>query len=348
MTVVIAILGLIFLIVIHELGHMLVAKALGVRVPEFGIFFPPAIFKKKIGETVYSINAIPLGGFAKMAGMDDEEKGPDTYPAKPPWRRALIIFAGPFTNILAAVIILAVVYMVSGVITGTTTQVQQVVPHSFASKAGVKPGDKIVSVNGTTTNKWSVFQKNISRHDPGDHVTLVVKRDGHEKQFSGRLGKDPQNPKQALVGVEAKPVRTTYGPIKSFGLAVEQIGRVTGALGSFFGQVITGEKSFSKNVSGPVGIVAISSASVSQGFFPSLLAFISLNLALFNLIPILPLDGGHLAVILAEKIRGRPVSKETVMKIAAVGLALFVVFFVFVTYSDLSKIFSGQPFIPNR
>src|ERR671921_1287689 len=115
MTVVVAILGLIFLIVVHELGHMLTAKALGVRVPEFGVGFGPPLFKKKIGQTVYSFRIVLLGGFAKMAGMGDGAEGPDTYYAKPAWRRALIILAGPAATAAAAVIILACVYMFQGV-----------------------------------------------------------------------------------------------------------------------------------------------------------------------------------------------------------------------------------------
>ena len=117
MTVIVAILGLIFLIVIHELGHMLTAKALGVRVPEFGVGFGPALVKKKIGNTVYSFRIILLGGFAKMAGMGDGAEGRDTYYAKALWRRALIILAGPVANLLAAVAILACVYMFQGVVT---------------------------------------------------------------------------------------------------------------------------------------------------------------------------------------------------------------------------------------
>ena len=98
MTVLVALLGLIFLIIVHELGHMLTAKALGVRVPEFGVGFGPPLFKKRIGRTIYSFRVILLGGFAKMAGMGDGERGPNTFPAKAPWRRAVIIFAGPFAN----------------------------------------------------------------------------------------------------------------------------------------------------------------------------------------------------------------------------------------------------------
>jgi len=353
-TVLVAILGLIFLIVIHELGHMLTAKALGVRVPEFGIGFGPAIFKKKFGKTVYSFRIILLGGFAKMAGMegmtsvgvDRSELGPDTYPAKPPWRKALIIFAGPFANLVAAVAILAGVFMFSGVVTGATTEVDQVVPNSFAAEAGMQPGDSVLSVAGQRTEKWQEFQTVVSERQPGDRVEVVVERNGAEKTFSGELGSDPQNENRALVGVQPVPIKETYGPVDSLGLAVEQVVRITGLMGVFVGDLVTGERSFQKNVSGPVGIAAVGSESVQQGFFPQLLALISLNLALFNLLPLLPLDGGHLLFIAAEKVMGRPVRPETMGKVAALGIALVLALFLFATYADLSKLFTGQPFIP--
>lgn len=351
MTIVVAILGLIALIVIHELGHMLVAKALGVSVPEFGVGFGPALFKKKIGKTVYSFRIILLGGFAKMAGMDemagaDEgDMGPDTFPAKAPWRRALIILAGPFANILAAVIILSVVYM-AGVPSHPTTKVEQVVPHSLAARVGIQQGDRFVSVNGKRIHDWRAFERTIGSKQPGDKVDLVVRRHGQERQFSGALTRDPKNPKQALVGVEPVIAEKSYGPLAAVGLASKQTVGIAGSIGKFMGQLVTGQRSFSKNVTGPVGIAAVGSESIQQGFFFQLLALISVNLALFNLLPMLPLDGGHLAFIVAEKIMGRPVSKETMGKVAAVGVALVLALFLFATYTDLSKIFNGQPFIP--
>jgi regulator of sigma E protease len=130
------------------------------------------------------------------------------------------------------------------------------------------------------------------------------------------------------------------------GLAVGQVVRVTGLLGAFVGDIVTGERSFYNNVTGPVGIASVGSTSVEQGFFPQLLALISLNLALFNLLPLLPLDGGHLFFIAAEKVLGRPVRQETMGRIAALGIALVLMLFLFATYADISKIFTGQPFIP--
>jgi regulator of sigma E protease len=346
MTVVVAILGLIFLIIVHELGHMLTAKALGVRVPEFGVGFGPPLFKKKIGRTTYSFRVILLGGFAKMAGMGDGERGPDTYPAKAPWRRALIIFAGPFANLVAAVAILAAVLMVSGAVTDVKPEVREVEPGSMAGRVGIQAGDRLVAIDGDQIQSWDGFTREVSERRPGEEISVTVERDGAERTFTGELGADPANADRALVGVRPEVVKTTYGPVESVGLAAGQVVRVSGLLGVFVGDLITGERSLYNNVTGPVGIASVGSTSVEQGYFPQLLALISINLALFNLLPILPLDGGHLLVIAAEKVLGRPVSQETMGRIAALGIALVLMLFLFATYADLSKIFTGQPFIP--
>ena len=346
MTVLVAILGLIFLIVVHELGHMLTAKALGVRVPEFGIGFGPPLLKKKIGSTTYSFRIILLGGFAKMAGMNDEAEGPDTFPAKAPWRRALIIFAGPLANILAAVAILAVVLMTSGAVTAVKPEVQQVEPGSMAEEVGIRPGDRLVAVDGQRIEAWDGFSREVSQRRPGEEIRVTVERGGEERTFSGVLGADPEDPERALVGVRPEVEMTRYGPFEAVGMAIEQVVRVTGVLVAFVGELLTGERDLYRNVTGPVGIASVGATSVEQGFFPQLLALISLNLALFNLLPILPLDGGHLFFIATEKVLGRPVSQETMGRIAALGIALVLVLFVFAMYADLSKIFTGQPFIP--
>jgi regulator of sigma E protease len=346
MTVLVAILGLIFLIIVHEVGHMLTAKALGVRVPEFGVGFGPPLFKKKIGKTTYSFRIILLGGFARMAGMGDGARGPDTFPAKALWRRALIIFAGPFANIVAAVAILAGVLMISGAVTGVKPEVREIEPGSMADRVGIQPGDRLVALDGERIKSWEGFTREVAKRSPGEEISVTVERGATERTFTGELGADPAAPERALVGVRPEVVKTRYGPFESIGMAVGQVVRVTGMLGVFVGDLITGERSLYNNVTGPVGIASVGSTSVAQGFFPQLLALISLNLALFNLLPILPLDGGHLAIIAAEKVMGRPVSQETMGRIAALGIALVLMLFVFATYADLSKIFTGQPFIP--
>ncbi|HSL01815.1 MAG TPA: M50 family metallopeptidase [Rubrobacteraceae bacterium] len=354
MTILVAIVGLVFLIVIHELGHMLTAKALGVRVPEFGIGFGPAIIKKKLGNTVYSFRIILLGGFARMAGMEGmasvgRERGelaPDTFPAKSAWRRALIIFAGPFANLVAAVAILAGVLMISGAVTDVRPEVSEIEPGSMADRVGIQAGDRLVGIDGERIEAWEGFTREVSSREPGEEISVTVERGGSERTFSGELGADPENEERPLVGVRPEVERTRYGPVEATWRAVEQVAFVTVRLGAFVGQLVTGEQSFYDNVTGPVGIATVGSTSVEQGFFPQLLALISLNLALFNLLPVLPLDGGHLLLIAAEKVLRRPVSPETIGKVTAVGLVLVLALFLFATYADLSKIITGQPFIP--
>jgi regulator of sigma E protease len=343
-TFVLGILGLILLIVIHELGHMLTAKAVGVRVPEFGIGFGPPLFKRKFGKTVYSFRIILLGGFAKMAGMGDGEEGPGTYQSKSAWRRAAIIFAGPLANILAAVVIFTGIYM--GGVPKPTNEIAEVVPNSLASEANIQKGDRIVAVDGKEAADWEGFVGSVGQKEPGDRVELVVSRGGEERTVSGELIADPENPGRALVGVRPVVVEDTYGLFGALGQAVARCWEITATLGAFIGDLVTGERSFVKNVSGPVGITSVASTSVSEGFFLPLLAIISLNLALFNLLPFLPLDGGHLFFIAAEKLLGRPVSEQTMGKFAAFGVALVLMLFVFATYADVSKIITGTPFIP--
>jgi regulator of sigma E protease len=357
MTVLVAILSLIALIVIHELGHMLVAKALGVNVPEFGVGFGPALFKKKLGKTTYSLRIILLGGFAKMEGMEGVasveettgERGPRSYLSKPPWRRALIIFAGPFANLVAAIVILAGVYVV-GVPTDATTEVEEVVPGSMASEVGVQAGDQIAAVNGESIESWGQFQEILEGQYPGDELELVVQRDEEQREFSGELTGDPEDPNRAIVGVRPVIEYASYGPLEALSLGVQDTVRIIGLFGWFLGQLVTGGIEFYDSVSSPIGVVSVSSdvAALGAQSFAQLLAFISINLAVFNLLPILPLDGGHLFFIAAEKVLGRSVRPETVGRIAAFGLALILMLFVFATYADLSKILTGQPFIPEN
>jgi regulator of sigma E protease len=282
-----------------------------------------------------------------MAGMGDGEEGEGTYYAKAAWRRALIIVAGPVANIIAAVVILAGIYMFQGVITGVNPVVRAVEPGSMAQEVGIMPGDRIVGLGGEKVKGWGGFERQMSGREPGEKVSVTVVRDGSQKTFEGRLGADPQDRDRALVGVRPEVETTTYGPVKSFGLAAKRCGEIPLKLGTFVGQLVTGEKDLYQNVTGPVGIASVGSTAVNQGFFLPLLALISLNLALFNLLPVLPLDGGHLFFIAAEKVLGRPISEQTMGKIAAFGIVLVLALFLFATYADLSKIFTGQPFIPD-
>jgi regulator of sigma E protease len=238
----------------------------------------------------------------------------------------------------------------AGVPTGATTEIEEVVSGSMAAEAGVQGGDQIVAVNGEETESWEGFQEVLSGQSPGDRVDLVVDRGGEQQEFSGDLAADPQNPERAIVGVRPVLEYTSYGPMEALWLGAQRTVEIIGLFGWFIGQLVTGEVSFFESVSGPVGITSVGSDAVSQGTqsFGTLLALISINLAVMNLLPMLPLDGGHLFFIAAEKVMGRPVSTETLAKIAAFGIALVLMLMVFAIYADLSKIFTGQPFIPEQ
>jgi regulator of sigma E protease len=238
------------------------------------------------------------------------------------------------------------VLMTSGEVTDVKPVVQQVEAGSMAEEVGIRPGDRLVAVDGRRIEAWDGFSREVTERRPGEEIRVTVERGGEERTFSGALGADPEDPDRALVGVRPEVEMTRYGPFVAFGMAVEQVVRVTGLLVTFVGELITGDRDLYRNVTGPVGIASVGATSVEQGFFPQLLALISLNLALFNLLPLLPLDGGHLFFIAAEKVLGRPVRQETMGRIAALGIALVLVLFVFAMYADLSKIFTGQPFIP--
>jgi regulator of sigma E protease len=218
----------------------------------------------------------------------------------------------------------------------------------MAAEAGVQNGDRIVSVDGEDIESWDQFQEVVGAQQLGDRVELVVDRGGESREFSGELAADPEDQNKAIVGVRPVVTYTSYGPLEALELGMKKTVQIIGLIGWFIGQLVTGEISFYDSVSSPIGVVGMSSDVASQGAqsFAQLLALISINLAVFNLLPMLPLDGGHLFFIAAEKILGRPVSTETVAKIAAFGLALILMLFVFATYADLSKIFTGQPFIP--
>lgn len=348
MTILIAILGLIFLIVIHELGHMLTAKAFGVRVPEFGIGFGPPLFKKQFGKTVYSFRIILLGGFAKIAGMGDDEEGEDTYYAKAPWKRALMIFAGPGVNLVFAVIIFSGILMVQGVPTQTEPEVDAVAPGTMAAEVDLQPGDRLVALDGQPVQSWEGFTGEIEERSPGEEVAITVQRNGEELTVNGELGSRNGASDEPLVGVNPVVSEVSHSPFVALWEGTQRTVELIGLYMVGLFQLVTGQLDFFDNVSGPVGITSIGSEAVSSGVYSALatLALISMILGVMNLLPILPLDGGHLLMIAIEKLRGRPISEETMGKVATVGLMLFLTLFLFATYADISKIITGQPFIP--
>ena len=267
----------------------------------------------------------------------DDALSPEAYWRAPTWKRIAVIFAGPATNYVFAVVALAVVFML-GVPTGATRVVEEVSPGSPAAAMGLQPGDEITAVNGTGGESADLAE--AIRGSGGEPVTVTVERDGAELQLEGTPQLDPTDDVYRLgfaFGLDFE----SYGPLEAIGLAFETTWEVTKAIVSSLGRLVTG--SGREEVASVVGITAVSSESLEVGFryYLQVLAFISLSLALLNLLPLLPLDGGHIAFSIAERIRGRAIPREAYERASMVGIALVLFLFVIGLSNDIDRLSGG-------
>jgi regulator of sigma E protease len=360
-----ALLGFAALIVLHEGGHFVAAKAVGMRVERFSLFFGPMFVKRQIGETLYGIGVIPLGGYVKITGMSPEEVFEEpsvqarAYVNQPVWKRVVVIAAGPAVNLLIAFVIFTAIYHHEGeafLARGST--IGTVEAHSSAT-GHLKAGDKIVSVNGKTlASNYSKaiegascaggVRRNGCVASPA--VTIVVRRAGRLLTF--RLHpRYSTAAKGNLVGFAYTP-NTVIHPI-SYGWAahygVSQIGTEVSATFSALGHLY--ESKDRKQLHSIAGIATITEQETSRGAIDGLfvIAGISLALAVFNLLPFLPLDGGHIFWALVEKLRrGRKISLATMERASYVGLALMLGLVAIGFSNDISTFVHGGHFISNR
>lgn len=345
MSFLIFIIVLSILIVVHEFGHFMVAKRLGVRVEKFALGFGPKLFSIKKKETEYSVCLIPLGGYVKLAGDTlDEFKGkPDEYLSRSPSQRAQIIFFGPLLNYVLGFLSFFLVFMLG--FPNLTTKVGGLIEGYPALLAGVKLGDQVVSVDAKKVNTWDELQENI--HHKTRAVEVVILRGGKELRFI-------LNPRQekiknifgqeetiGLVGIKPfeEVTYVKYGIFESLNLAFGKVAEITGITLKALYRMITGAMSFKDSVTGPLGIFYITQKAAHMGFNSLLhvLAVLSVSLGLFNLLPLPLLDGGHLFFLVVEKVKGRPLSKKIDDIITRMGFSLIVFLALFVFYNDLVK-----------
>ena len=395
----IAILGLAFLVLVHEAGHFYTARLVGMRPRKFYIGFPPAVAKVRRNDIEYGIGAIPLGGYVKIPGMHrpapsdvdahfgraveeapqlhapserlkrlldegdfelatgalialeraaEEAKlsepvhksanrglteladglGRDAYWRQRAWKKVLVIGAGPGTNLLFAVLMFTLL-LATGPGRGTTS-VAEVERGRPAAQAGLRPGDRVVAINGEQVGYVGMLEQiNDSNGRP---IRITVERNGR------RVNLPPVRPFKDTDDRYRVGIRPDFEPIPLHMAAWESLrltGLVTKEIGSVLGRLVRG--SGREEISSPIGIVRGSSSALDRGFetFFWVLGLISLSLALLNLLPLLPLDGGHIAFSVIEGVRGRSVGREVYERVSVVGIALVLTLFFIGLSNDI-------------
>ena len=334
MTIFLVILLFVILIFPHELGHFVAAKLCGVQVNEFAFGMGPVILKKQGKETLYSIRAFPVGGFCAMEGEDTEEatENPRAFNNKSWWKKIIILVAGAAMNIIIAflVMIFAAVYM------GTpTTTINSVTDGGAASMAGIQAGDKIVRVSDSRVDSWEEFVGCMQKEIKADKtISITVERNGNEKTFS--LSPQRQKNGKYVIGVISKQRHNLFIGMKN-GMASTV--KMTKALFESFKMLFTSKEAINQ-VSGPVGMIKIVSDAAGLGvfYYLYLVALISLNLAIFNLLPLPALDGGRIIFVIIRMFTGRAISDKVEARVHMIGMALLLTLTVFVTWNDIMRL----------
>jgi regulator of sigma E protease len=342
--------GFALLVILHEAGHFAAAKAVGMRVEKFSLFFGPMLAKFTRGETTYGIGPIPLGGYVKITGMNPAEQIPPehahrAYYRQPVWKRIVVILAGPVVNVVLAFVILWVLFLTMPPLEATPV-VEQTAAGSPAA-AVLRPGDRIVAVD-RRRGRPAVLARQISSHRcPGKPVDgckaaeparITVARDGRERTVSVRPVYDAEQ-QRTLAGISfSQRQLPAPGPVEAAGQSVEQMWAVTEGTATVLAGLFEAEKR--KQLSGVVGSYEVTRQSVEVSAAQTLfiLALISLSLGLINLLPFLPLDGGHIFWALGEKLRGRPIPFRVMERASVVGIALVGILFFIGLQNDIGRL----------
>ncbi|MDB4992210.1 MAG: hypothetical protein JWL75_455 [Parcubacteria group bacterium] len=366
MTVIIFIIVLVVLILVHELGHFIVAKLSGMRVDEFGIGYPPRIAGWKFGETEYTINALPFGGFVKIYGEDEVDTEVLTskraFSARPKFFQALTLVAGVAMNLLLAYILITATLLMgtpralapNEITTATDVHlaIAEILPGSPAAKAGLMSRDEVLSVTGVpgaepfTSTDPVAFLAYVGSDTSAQALTFTVRRNGVEKNIiaTPAAGVLTEDPSRLALGVSIVPVGVipetlSHAPIDGAIYTWEITKGTALGLATFFGQAITLHANLSQ-VSGPVGIAGAVGNAYAQGAaaLMSIAAIISINLAIINLLPLPALDGGRLLFVIIEAIIRRPIKPSVAATVNGIGFALLLLLMVVVTGSDIWKL----------
>ena len=349
------------LVTVHEFGHYLMGRLFGVGVEAFSVGFGKELvgFTDKRG-TRWKLSALPLGGYcqfkgdmnpasipdaAALAAMPAHERGGNFHFA-PLWQRALIVFAGPLTNIVVAVGIFAAFFMAYGqpvqADPAETNVIHKFAPESVAQAAGLAVGDRIVAIDSAPVTEFRDVTSRVIMH-PGEDIVIGVERAGERLRFPLTIGSAVERDRfgnesrVGRLGIYSSPLRfAPVGPLEAVRLAASECVGMVRMMVVGIGQIVTGQRSV-KELGGPIKIAKFSGEQLSLGAsaFVSFAALISLNLAFINLLPIPALDGGHLAFYAAEAVRRKPVGARGQEMAFRAGVAMILALMLFVTVNDL-------------
>lgn len=372
---------LVVLVVAHELGHFVTAKLAGVKVLEFGLGYPPRLWGRKIGETEYTVNLLPLGGFVRLLGETDAEEAdpkevgrpasmidtratvrtgtinPRTLAAKPRLVRILVLFAGVLVNLLLPVLFFSVDYMIPQQIPDTGAVVSRVAPDTPAQRAGVLPGDVILSINGHTIHNTSDVSRYITLYQ-GTKMRWEIRRKGQvlsvypyaRWELPVEVEPDGTRIRQGPTGIVVNPVTSVpvtytqqYAPWEAIPRGAIE---TWDTLITFRNQIISWVKSrAAPEVAGPVGIAQATGQVVKEAGWEALLrlaALLSLNLAIVNALPLPMLDGGRVLFVLIEIVRGgKRIAPEKEALVHLIGFAVMMSVVVVISYIDIMRIING-------
>lgn len=341
-TIAIAILFFGVIIIIHEFGHFTTAKLFKVKVNEFSIGMGPAVFKKQRGETLYSLRLLPIGGFVSMEGEDEDSDAEGAFNKKPVWQKMIIVAAGAFMNLLLGIVIVAVMLSASDDLIGTN-RVNEFYDNAVSCEYGLKENDRIVKIDGHSV--WSERDLSflMTRSENGV-FDFVVERNGEKVKLDGVKFKTEKVNGINMIIYDFSIVGEPAGFKNVFINSFTQSASIARMVWLSLFDIVTGRYGVSE-LSGPVGTVDII-ADITQDAADSgradnlllIMALITINIGVANLLPIPALDGGRLLFLVIEAVRRKPVNPKYEGYIHAAGLALLLLLMVFVTFNDIVRI----------
>ena len=321
------------LVLIHELGHFTVAKLVDIKVHEFSIGMGPKLAQVKKGETAYSIRALPLGGYVRMEGEDEESDDLRSYNNKSALSRIAVIFAGPFMNFILAIGLFSIIFYYVGT---PTTRIDEVIPQSPAQHIGIRSGDIIHSIDGKRMDTWQDVIDAIGNSDENP-IDIVIIRDGNKMEKTVRATRDADTDR-ITIGIVAAMEKSVFLSVQNGFIMIKDI---TIDVLTFLKGLVTGGSNVSGEVMGPIGILSLVGEVAKTGWLDivNLTAVLSVNLGLINLLPIPALDGSRIMFLLAEVLRGKPIDPEKEGVVHLIGFGILITLMLFITYKDILNLF---------